>query len=188
MDGAVTPRIAEAIYTAILTDTGSFRFSNTDERVFVAAAELCSKGAEPFTVYKRVYSKRWGAARLVGPSLGTLEQTPDGQIAWIHVTQSMFEEAGAEYEDSDGLIELVRTIEGVELCLFFKELSDGRIKVSLRSNGKVDAYAIAARFGGGGHRMAAGLSLDGPMPQAIETLISDCTANHLSQPDNTNGG
>ena len=178
MGGEITPPIGEAVYTAIFTDTGSFRFSNTDERVFRAAADLCSKGVNPFTIYRKVYSKRWGAARLTGSVLSTLESTPDGKVVWIHVTQSMFDEAAAEYEDSDALLELIRPIEGVELCLFFKEVPSGEIKVSLRSNGKVNAFAIAKRHGGGGHRMAAGMKLDGPMKTAIENLVAEC----LSEP------
>ena len=91
----------------------------------------------------------------------------------------MFQAAGAKYEDSDGLLDVVRAIEGVELCLFFKENKNGKIKVSLRSNGEFDAYASASRHGGGGHRMAAGLTLDGPIDQAIQTLVSECVAEHL---------
>jgi bifunctional oligoribonuclease and PAP phosphatase NrnA len=176
MGGEITPAIGEAIYTAIFTDTGSFRFSNTDERVFRAAADLCSKGVNPFAVYRKVHAKRWGAARLIGSALSTLERTEDGKMAWIHVTQSMFEEAGAEYEDSDALLELIRPVEGVELCLFFKETADGGIKVSLRSNGKVNAFAIAKRHGGGGHRMAAGMTLTGPMRAVIDGLIAECAS------------
>ncbi|UCG52421.1 MAG: bifunctional oligoribonuclease/PAP phosphatase NrnA [Candidatus Latescibacterota bacterium] len=179
MKGEITQSIADALYTTIITDTGSFRFSNTDRRVFLAAADLCTKGVDPFALHRKVFAKRWGAARLAGPALGTLESAAEGKIAWIHVTRSMFESAGAEYEDSDGLLDLVRAISGIELCLFFKEVPTGKIKVSLRSNGRVDAHAIAARHGGGGHRMAAGLSLDGPMDKAIKTLVSECVDKHL---------
>ncbi|MBP2681797.1 MAG: phosphoesterase [Candidatus Krumholzibacteriota bacterium] len=174
MRGEITPPIGEAIYTAIFTDTGSFRFSNTDERVFRAAADLCAKGVSPFEIYRKVHAKRWGAARLIGSALSTLGKSADGKIAWIHVTQSMFNEAGAEYEDSDALLELIRPVEGVELCLFFKETENGGIKVSLRSNGKVNAFAIAKRHGGGGHRMAAGMTLNGPMRTVIEKLVAEC--------------
>jgi nanoRNase/pAp phosphatase (c-di-AMP/oligoRNAs hydrolase) len=146
------------------------------ERVFRAAADLCAEGVNPFAIYRKVYSKRWGAARLIGSTLSTLESTTDGKIAWIHVTQSMFKEAEAEYEDSDALLELIRPIEGVELCLVFKEVPGGEIKVSLRSNGKVDAFAIAKRHGGGGHRMAAGMTLDGPMATVIKSLVAECAS------------
>ena len=174
MGGDITPPIAEALYTAISTDTGSFRFSNTDERVFRAAADLCAKGADPFSVFKKVNARRWGAARLIGSALSTLEKTHDGKIAWVHVTQAMFEEAGAEYEDGDGLLELIRPVRGVELCIIFKEVPGGEIKVSFRSNGAVDAFAIAKRHGGGGHRLAAGMTVEGPVSKAIARVIAEC--------------
>ena len=104
-----------------------------------------------------------------------MDATPDGKIAWIHATRQMFETSGADYQDSDGLIEAVRGIKGVHFCLFFKELASGRIKVSLRSNGPVDVYEIATRHGGGGHRMAAGMTVDGPMDEAIRKVIDECS-------------
>jgi phosphoesterase RecJ-like protein len=174
MRGEITPDIAEALYTAISTDTGSFRFSNTDARVFRAAADLCAKGAKPFSVFKKVNAKRWGAARLIGAALSTLEKTADGKIAWIHVTEEMFEESGADYEDSDGLLELVRPVRGVEICIIFKEVPGGAVKVSMRSNGAVDAFAIAKLHGGGGHRLAAGMTVPGPIGKAIAKTISEC--------------
>jgi nanoRNase/pAp phosphatase (c-di-AMP/oligoRNAs hydrolase) len=174
MGAEITPDIAEALYTAISTDTGSFRFSNTDARVFRAAAELCAKGAKPFSVFKKVNAKRWGAARLIGAALSTLEKTADGKIAWIHVTQRMFEESGADYEDSDGLLELVRPVRGVEICIIFKEGQGSEVKVSMRSNGAVDAFAIAKLHGGGGHRLAAGMTVEGPIHKAIARTIAEC--------------
>jgi phosphoesterase RecJ-like protein len=176
MKANITPAIADAVYTAILTDTGSFRFSNTDRRAFIAAAELCEAGVAPFGIYRKVYAKSWGASRLVGSALSTLDKNADGRIAWIYISQEMLSAAGAIYEDSDGLVEMVRSIEGVEICLIFKELPGGEIKVSLRSNGKVDAFEIARSYGGGGHRMASGMRLDGPMESAINTLVSVCEA------------
>jgi len=175
MDGEITPDIAEALYTAVSTDTGSFRFSNTDARAFRAAAELCDKGAKPFSVFRKVGAKRWGAVRLIGSALSTLEKTADGKIAWIHVTRDMFDEAGAEYEDGDGLLELVRPVRGVEICIIFKEDSGGDIKVSMRSNGTVDAFAIAKLHGGGGHRLAAGMTVEGPIQKAIARTIAECS-------------
>jgi phosphoesterase RecJ-like protein len=180
MKGEITPPIAEAIYTAIVTDTGWFRFSNTDERVFRAAADLCTKGIDPFAIYRQLSSRRWGGAKLIGSALSTLERTSGGKIAWIHVTQAMFDAAGADYEDGDGLLELIRPLEGLELCLIFKEIAGGRIKVSLRSNGKIDAFAIAKRHGGGGHRMAAGMTVEGPMGAAIGALIAECEVEAAS--------
>ncbi|NIM19356.1 MAG: hypothetical protein GTO51_03145 [Candidatus Latescibacteria bacterium] len=175
MGGDITPQIAEAIYASIVADTGTFRFTNTDARTFQIAAELYENGADPFRIHRNIFANRsWGAARLMGPVLNTIESAADGKVVWIRVTKEMFEQAGAVYEDSDGILELVRAIKGVELCLFFKQTEKGPIKVSVRSNGLVDAYRIARLHGGGGHRMASGLNVDGPMEQAIEKVVQTC--------------
>jgi phosphoesterase RecJ-like protein len=175
MHGTISKAIAEAVYATIITDTGTFRFSNTDANVFRLAAELCGRGVDPHQLYRRVFaSKTWGTGRLLGPVLNTVESTADGRLVWIAATQEMFADASASYDDSDGFADLVRAIKGVELVLFFKEIPDGKIKVSLRSNGKVDAYSIAQSFGGGGHRMASGMKVDGPMKEAIARVVDVC--------------
>jgi nanoRNase/pAp phosphatase (c-di-AMP/oligoRNAs hydrolase) len=175
MDGELTREIAEAIYAAIITDTGTFRFSNTDGRTLRAAAELCDRGVEPYKLYRQVFAnKTWGTGRLLGPVLASVQSAGDGRLAWIIATQKMFSDANATYDDSDGFVDLVRAIKGVELVLFFKEIAGGKIKVSLRSNGRVDAFAIAQGFGGGGHRMASGMKVDGPMNEAIDRVVSVC--------------
>lgn len=171
MKGKITPRIAEAVYAAVITDTGTFRFSNTDERVFKIATELAQLGVKPFQIHRNVFSKTPGAVKLLGLVLNTLDSTDDGRLSWIHATRAMFERAGADYEDSDGLLDIVRSTKGVEFCLFFKELPDGKVKVSLRSNGRVDVYELARSFGGGGHKMASGMSVDGPMDQSIRDVV-----------------
>lgn len=175
MGGEVSRTIADAVYATIITDTGTFRFSNTDGRVFRIAAELYDRGVDPHGLYRRVFaSKTWGTGRLLGPVFNTVQSAADGRLAWIVATQEMYREAGATYDDSDGFVDLVRAIKGVELVLFFKEIPDGKIKVSLRSNGRVDAYALARNFGGGGHRMASGMKVDGPMNEAIDTVVAAC--------------
>ncbi len=175
MDGEITHQIAEALYAALITDTGSFHFTNTDARAFIIAADLYDHGADPFQIYRHIFaSSSWGAGRLLGPVLSTLESAAGGKLVWIHVTRRMFEEASALYEDSDGLLELVRAIKGVELCLFFKETESGIIKVSARSNGNVDAYRIARKLGGGGHKMASGINVEGPMGRAIKEVVGAC--------------
>jgi phosphoesterase RecJ-like protein len=173
--GTVTKAIAEALYAAIITDTGTFRFSNTDARVLRTAAELCEAGVIPFEMHRKVFgSKSWGAGRLLGPVLSTLESEAGGKLAIFSATLEMVNNAGATYDDMDGFVDLVRAIKGVELVLFFKETEEGDIKVSLRSNGNVDAHAIAKQFGGGGHTMASGMRLPGPMQRAIDTVVSAC--------------
>jgi nanoRNase/pAp phosphatase (c-di-AMP/oligoRNAs hydrolase) len=173
--GDITRAIADAVYSTIITDTGTFRFSNTDARTFRVAAELCDLGVDPYASYRRVFAnKTWGTGRLLGPVLSSVQSAADGRLAWIEATLKMFSDAGATYDDSDGYVDLVRAIKGVELVLFFKEIPGGKVKVSLRSNGRVDAYAVAFGFGGGGHRMAAGMKVDGPMKDAVDTVVSAC--------------
>jgi phosphoesterase RecJ-like protein len=171
----VTRPIADALYAAIITDTGTFRFSNTDTRVLRAAADLCEAGCNPFEMHRKVFgSKTWGAGRMLGPVLSTLESTSGGRLAWISATLEMVNNAGATHDDMDGFVDLVRAIKGVELVIFFKEMSEGDIKVSLRSNGNVDAHAIAKHFGGGGHIMASGMRVPGPLPHAIDLVTREC--------------
>lgn len=175
LGGRVTRPIADALYTALASDTGTFRFSNTDERAFRVAADLVARGASPFELHRTVFgSKSWGTGRLMGPVMSTVETAADGRLAWIHATREMVETAGATYDDMDGFADLVRSIRGVELVLFFKETGDGHVKVSLRSNGVADAYAIAEHFGGGGHRMASGMRVDGPIDEAIRRVVDVC--------------
>ncbi|HET6349177.1 MAG TPA: bifunctional oligoribonuclease/PAP phosphatase NrnA [Candidatus Krumholzibacteria bacterium] len=171
----LTLPMAEAIFAAIITDTGTFRFSNTDARALRAAADLCEAGCNPFELHRRVFgSKTWGAGRMLGPVLSTLESAAGGRLAWISATVEMVNNAGATHDDMDGFADLVRTIKGVELVVFFKEMAEGEIKVSLRSNGNVDAHALARHFGGGGHIMASGMRVPGPLQHAIDMVTREC--------------
>ncbi|MEE9269670.1 MAG: bifunctional oligoribonuclease/PAP phosphatase NrnA [Candidatus Krumholzibacteria bacterium] len=178
MKGEITATIAEAVFATLVSDTGTFRFSNTDERVLRAAADLCGQGVKPSEIHRHAFSKTGSAVKLLGVVLHTLSSTDDGKIAWIHVSREMFRDAGAGYEDSDGILDVVRAMEEVEYCLFFKELEDGKVKISLRSNGKVDVHKIAKSLGGGGHRMAAGATVDGPMEHAIQSVVKTCTTKY----------
>ena len=171
----LTLPMADALFAAILTDTGTFRFSNTDARALRAAADLCDAGVNAFEMHRKVFgSKTWGAGRMLGPVLSTLESAGHGRLAWISATLEMINNAGATHDDMDGFADLVRSIKGVELVLFFKETSEGDIKVSLRSNGSVDAHAIAKHFGGGGHIMASGMRVSGPLQSAIDLVTREC--------------
>jgi phosphoesterase RecJ-like protein len=171
----LTLPMADALFAAILTDTGTFRFSNTDARALRAAAELVEAGSSAFEMHRKVFgSKSWGAGRMLGPVLSTLESASHGRLAWISATLEMINEAGATHDDMDGFADLVRSIKGVELVLFFKETSEGDVKVSLRSNGIVDAHAIARHFGGGGHIMASGMRVSGPLSSAIDVVTREC--------------
>lgn len=166
----ITPEIATCLYTAVLTDTGSFCFQGTSEKTFALAQELVRAGADPARIAQRVYfANPESKMRLLGHALGSLRR--HGKLAWMVVDQGQMNECRAKEEDCEGLVNYALGIEDVEVAVFFRELEDGRFRVSLRSKGAVDVAKVAARFGGGGHECASGCSLDGPLAVAAEQLI-----------------
>jgi phosphoesterase RecJ-like protein len=166
----LTPEMATCLYTAVLTDTGSFCFFGTNERTFALAEELVRGGADPARIAHNVYfANPEGKMRLLGCALGTMQRC--GTTIVMHVTQEHMHKSGAREEDCEGLVNYALSIEGVETALFFRELPDGRFRVSLRSKGDVDVASIAEKFGGGGHRCASGCSLQGPLERATEYVL-----------------
>lgn len=166
----VTPAMATCLYTAVLTDTGSFCFQGTNERTFALAEELVRAGADPAHIAHNVYFANPEAKmRLLGEALSSLRR--HGDLIWMFVTQVQMHRTGAREEDCEGLVNYALGIEGVETALFFRELPDGRFRVSLRSKGKMDVARIAEQFGGGGHRCAGGCSIAGPLSHASEEII-----------------
>ncbi len=162
LDFEIDEATATALYLGLSTDTGSFRFSNATPRAFEAAADLVRRGARPERVAAWVYESRSpGALRLLAEMLGTLELHGEERIASVRLERSMFERAGACSTDAEGLIDHPRSIRDVEATVLFRERPEGDVKVSLRSRGRVDVGAIAARRGGGGHRNAAGCLVEG---------------------------
>ena len=168
--GKMTPQIATCLYTAVLTDTGSFTFEGTNAHTFELARELVLAGADPVSCARHLYFGHSTAKlRLLGAALSALQR--EGPIAWIWVTQEQMERAGANEEDCEGLVNYALSIGDVEVAVFFREVQDGRFRVSLRSKGSVDVSAIAEEFGGGGHTCASGLSLPGPLHTAVENVL-----------------
>src|SRR5947208_6013602 len=166
----VTPEIATCVYTALLTDTGSFMFQGTNERTFALARELVLAGADAAHCARGIYFAHSQAKiRLLGEALRNLNV--EGQIGYFWVTQKQMERVGAIGEDCEGLVKYVLSIGGVEVAAFFRELPDGRYRVSLRSKGKIDVARVAESFGGGGHECASGCSLDGPLTEAVRAVI-----------------
>lgn len=152
---------ATCLYLTLVTDTGGFRFSNATPQAFEAAAALVREGAQPEQVSLWLNeSQPLGSVRLLGEMLRTLELHAGGRIATVKLDPQMFERAGAGPGDAEGLIDHPRSIAGVEAVAMLKTRDDGSIKVSLRSRGEVDIEKIARLHGGGGHRNAAGFTLD----------------------------
>jgi phosphoesterase RecJ-like protein len=163
---------ATALYLTLVTDTGGFRFSNTSAEAFAAAGSLVTHGASPERVAGWLYESRSVAMlRLLGEMLQSLALHEDGRIASALLTRDMFECSGATRGDSEGLIDYPRSIAGVQAAVLLRELDDGQVKVSLRSRGEVDVEQIARSNGGGGHRNAAGFTLEGTLESAREQAV-----------------
>src|SRR6266403_3314294 len=144
----ISPEIATCLYTAVLTDTGSFMFEGTNEHTFALARELVLAGADPAHCARNVYFGHSTAKmRLLGAALSVLQR--EGPLAWIWVTQEQMLGCHAKEEDCEGLVNYALSMQGVEVALFFRELPDGRFRVSLRSQGHVNVAAVAERLGGG---------------------------------------
>jgi len=168
----ISPAVARALYVALLTDTGGFRFSNTTARALRVASALLEYGVESEQIYAQVYaSAPEGRVRLLAEVLDTLVVEPDEGLAWITVPPGALERHGASADDLDGIAEFARSIRGVRMAALFRQLASGRIKVSLRSMGAVDVAAFAREFGGGGHARASGASLPGPLDAAQRLVL-----------------
>src|SRR5712691_447481 len=168
----VSQEAARGLYVAILTDTGGFRFSNTRPRTLRVAAELLETGVDAEEIYLEVYARApEGRPRLFAEALQTLVVEPQHGLAWVTVPPGAIERLGVSSDDLDGVVEFPRSIEGVRMALLFREVSQGRVKVSLRSVGDVDVAAFAKEFGGGGHTKAAGLSLTGSLAEVQAKVL-----------------
>jgi bifunctional oligoribonuclease and PAP phosphatase NrnA len=166
----LTPEMATCLYTAVLTDTGSFCFNGTNEHTFALAEELVRAGADPARIAQNVYfASPESKMRLLGEALKTMRRR--GKLMWMHVTQEHMQETHAREEDCEGLVNYALGIDGIETALFFRELPDHRFRVSLRSKGRIDVACIAEKFGGGGHRCASGCSIAGPLQRAVEEIV-----------------
>jgi phosphoesterase RecJ-like protein len=161
---------ALGLYTAIHTDTGSFRYSNTTPRTFRIAGALTAEGAEPALVTDRLYQRRPPDALLtLGSLLSRVEVSEDGRVAALTVPEGVASEAFMAAED---LVTYPRSIAGVRVAVLLRAEADGRVKASLRGKGDVPVNRIAHQFGGGGHENAAGCTLSGPLASAKATLLA----------------
>lgn len=193
MDLELDTAVATAIYTGILTDTGSFRFSNTNQTAFAICEAMVAKGVNPSTVARHVYGTySLGRIKLLNLALDSIEISADGRLSIMTVTRKMLADTGTQPEDADGLINYARRIQDVRVAALIQELDneDGatgerqQFHVSLRSDGSVDVSRIAMGFGGGGHAGAAGFSMVSSLAELKRTLysLSDgfCETCHLN--------
>ncbi len=173
----ITPAIAQSLYAAILTDTGSFRFSNTSPRAHGIAAALLAAGVNPEEMYRRIYAQvSLGRLQLLREALATLESEPEIGLSHISVDAGVLDRFDVTSEELDGIVEHPRSIAGTRMALFFRDLGHGKVKVSLRSTGDVDVQQFARRYGGGGHRKASGAMLTGTLIEVRAQVVNDARA------------
>jgi len=165
---------ADALYTCILTDTGSFRFSNTSARTHRVASHLLDIGVNAKEIYHLVYEQNSRSKMaLMGEALRNLKYECSGRLAWFVLSQEMFDLCQASHWDTEGFPEIPRTIDGVEVSLMFTELAMDKVKVSLRSKGQIVINHIAEKFGGGGHHYAAGALVNKNLTETIPMVLSE---------------
>ena len=169
--------VCESIYTAIITDTGSFRFSNTTPRAHAIAGEMIRRGVDPELMYRRLFGTvPLRRIDLLRSALDSLEADQELPLTWLTVTREAMQQSGATAEDLEGLVEYARSIEGTELAILFRETNDGATKISFRSNGEMDVNALARQFGGGGHVKAAGALIGEKLDTARASVLDAARA------------
>lgn len=169
---SITPPMATCLYTALLSDTGSFCYEGTCASTFALAKELVELGANPSRIAEDLYfSNPLTKMQLLGAALTTLHR--EGRIAWLWVAQDNMVRLGANEDDCLGIVNYAIGISGVEVAVFLREMPDGRVRVSLRSKSKVRVAQVAEQFGGGGHENASGCTLDGPLDSAMERVLAE---------------
>jgi phosphoesterase RecJ-like protein len=185
----VTREIAECVYTALITDTGSFHYSNTTERTFKVASELVRAGVKPAKISEAVFSSyQWSKIELLSAVLSTVRRDCSGRVAWMRQTMEMQEHARASEEDGDGFVNYPLTVGEVEAVALLKECAPGIYRTSLRSKGDINVARIAEKFGGGGHRNAAGCTLTGDWNEVEQTMVEllcEAVERHHGELDNT---
>jgi phosphoesterase RecJ-like protein len=187
--GAITPAIAEALYVALMTDTGSFRYSNTDTHAHRMAAELLTHGLDPQRLHSQVHSHASaGRLRFFGEVLSALELLAGGRLVALEAAPEQFKRHGLAGADTDGLVDLPRTIAGVEVVALFSEVEPGKVKVSLRSTGRVSIDQVCSRLGGGGHIHAAGVLLRGSRADARARVLPELEQLIAALPREDGGG
>src|SRR5581483_3999246 len=166
----VTPAMATCLYTTMLTDTGSFTYGTLSASTFALARELVLAGADPIAISRDIYySVPASKVLLLGAALSHLQR--EGSMAWLWITHEDMVRTHAAEEDCEGIVNFALGIAGIEAAVFLRELPEGRIRLSLRSKGKLDVAAIAGKLGGGGHQNASGCTLEGPLERATREIL-----------------
>ena len=167
--------IAVNLYSAIVMDTGSFKFDNTTDKTHEAAAKLIRTGIDTGQINRNLFEKKELVhLKLLGYAMGQLETAAEGKVAWVTIPFEVMQEFGARDEHADGIINYPRTLDGVEVGMLFREVSPGKFKVGFRSKSTVDVNLLAANFGGGGHPRASGCLLEGSRAEVEQKVVDMC--------------
>ncbi len=176
LDYNIPPEVAEQLYTAIMTDTGRFRYQSTSPRTMEVVGHLIGAGADPKKITEFVYFRLSASTmKLTGQVLSTIDFHDDDSVCLLTITKKMLQEAGADMSESDGLVDFTLFADTVDIGALLKEVSENETRVSLRSRDHINVSEIAARYGGGGHFNASGCSLDMNLDQARQELIKVLT-------------
>ncbi|WP_291490265.1 bifunctional oligoribonuclease/PAP phosphatase NrnA [Desulfurella sp.] len=168
----ISLKTAEYLYLSILTDTGSFRYSSTSSNAFRIASELIDLGVKPWKIAYNIYeSKKLSTLKLMGQAINTITPYYNNKLIIMYITQKMYEDTKTTADDTEGFVNIARSVKGCEVGALLREDKPNFIKVSLRSKDQVDVSSIAASFGGGGHKNAAGFELEGSIEDVKEKLI-----------------
>lgn len=177
----INNNMATAIYTGILTDTGSFRFSNTNQTAFAICEEMVACGVNPYNIAQHVYGTySLGRIKLLNLALDSIEVSKNGKLSMMTLTRDMLDETGTQTQDTDGLINYARGIKDIKVAVLIQEHDNGKetapnsnsYHVSLRSDGTVDVGGIAASFGGGGHFSAAGFNIEADLSDLKDRIFT----------------
>ena len=178
----ITVPVAENLLCGILTDTGSFRFRNTTPRTFQVASALTAIGASPNPIAEAVFeNKSLASQKILGRALEKMQVSADGAVVWSSVTQADFAETNAADSDTDGVSSQLQAVRGTKVALFLREAKPGTFRVSLRSKEPFDVSAVAATFGGGGHKLASGCSIAGSLADVEARLLAAVAAQFAAQ-------
>lgn len=171
--GRVTKEIAECVYLALVTDTGSFHFPNTTERTLKVASELVKVGVKPARISEAVYNGySWSRIDLMRQVLATVKRSENGNVAWMRQSLEMSENAEAVDGDNNGFVNIPLSAKEIQAVVYMREVQPGAFRVSLRSKGNINVARVAEKFGGGGHKNAAGCRVTGDWDELEEKIIA----------------
>lgn len=167
-------KISTCLFTAIMTDTGSFRYSNVSSKTFGVASHLTHHGIESHLIANNIYNQNtYPGLKLLGEALLTLETNESSYVSWLTVTRKMLNDTKANDEEIEGIIDIATTLSTVEISILFRETKDNKIKISFRSKGNFDVNKFAGKFKGGGHPNAAGCLCSGKLDEIKEKILSE---------------